>query len=128
MRTVFARGPLGLVSISKETFSPPCSLSKLPSVALRWKKYSFPSSAAIKPKPRSETSFLMVPAGISISYALEQSSTQLAGPVRETEDGSERRGGVRSADQYPVAHSIFLEQRRPRGIDPRPSSPARTFD
>src|SRR6476661_8768792 len=27
----------------------------------RWKKYSFPSSAAMKPKPRSETTFLIVP-------------------------------------------------------------------
>src|SRR5205807_1973864 len=27
----------------------------------RWKKYSLPSSAAMKPNPRSETSFLMVP-------------------------------------------------------------------
>src|SRR5207249_4601779 len=91
------RGPLGLDSISKETFSPPCSLSKLPSVGLRWKKYSFPSSAAMKPKPRSETSFLMVPAGISISYALEQGSTQPDGPVPETGDRRERRAGVPSA-------------------------------
>src|SRR5256885_9181573 len=35
---------------------------------LRWKKNSFPSSAAINPKPRSATNFLMVPVGISISY------------------------------------------------------------
>src|SRR5438046_10088896 len=108
MRTVFARGPLGLVSISKETFSPPCSLSKLPSVELRWKKYSFPSSAAIKPKPRSETSFLMVPAGISISYALEQGSTQPDGPVREMGARSERRPVVASERQYPVPHSLVL--------------------
>src|SRR5262245_56730016 len=29
----------------------------------RWKKYSTPSSAAMNPKPRSATSFLMVPCG-----------------------------------------------------------------
>ena len=67
-RTSLARGPLGLASTSKVTFSPPCSRSKSPSIPLRWKKNSLPSSAAINPKPRSATSFLMVPVGISISY------------------------------------------------------------
>src|SRR5207249_7450834 len=83
MRTVFARGPLGLDSISKETFSPPCSLSKLPSVELRWKKYSLPSSAAMKPKPRSETIFLMVPSGINLLLVPRTDLTD--GSVRETE-------------------------------------------
>src|SRR5215471_5184709 len=62
----FARGPFWLGSISKLTRSPPARESKftLESRPVRWKKYSFPSSAAMKPKPRSETSFLMVPVGI----------------------------------------------------------------
>src|SRR5207247_10861174 len=120
MRTVFARGPLGLVSISKETFSPPCSLSKLPSVELRWKKYSFPSSAAIKPKPRSETSFLMVPAGISISYALEQGSTQPDGPVQETGAASERRAGVRCTGHSTGPKSLVLDPQKHRAPAPGP--------
>src|SRR5438132_9069235 len=64
-----ARGPFWLGSISKLTRSPPASESKLTleSRPVRWKKYSFPSSAAMKPKPRSETSFLIVPIGIEIS-------------------------------------------------------------
>src|SRR5437762_9974725 len=36
----------------------------LESRPVRWKKYSFPSSAAMNPNPRSETSFLIVPVGI----------------------------------------------------------------
>src|SRR5579872_2426742 len=61
-----ARGPFWLGSISKLTRSPPASESKLTleSSPVRWKKYSFPSSAAMNPKPRSWTSFLMVPVGI----------------------------------------------------------------
>src|SRR6476646_759541 len=61
-----ARGPFWLGSISKLTRSPPASESKLTleSRPVLWKKYSFPSSAAMKPNPRSETSFLMVPVGI----------------------------------------------------------------
>src|SRR6266851_799423 len=61
-----ARGPFWLASISKLTRSPPASESKLTleSRPVRWKKYSFPSSAAMKPNPRSETSFFMVPVGI----------------------------------------------------------------
>src|ERR1700730_3416932 len=62
----FARGPFWLGSISKLTRSPPASESKftLGSSPVRWKKYSRPSSAAMNPKPRSETSFLIVPVGI----------------------------------------------------------------
>src|SRR5947209_13829463 len=83
MRTLLARGPLGLDSISNETFSPPWRPSKSPSVPLRWKKYSCPSSALINPKPRSETSFLMVPVGISISYLSNGGAYSTGGPVRE---------------------------------------------
>src|SRR5438105_14267662 len=62
----FARGPFWLGSISKLTRSPPARESKftLESRPVRWKKYSRPSSAAMKPKPRSDTSFLIVPVGI----------------------------------------------------------------
>src|SRR5215831_3738224 len=61
-----ARGPFWLGSISKLTRSPPARESKLTleSRPVRWKKYSRPSSAAMKPNPRSDTSFLMVPVGI----------------------------------------------------------------
>src|SRR5256885_6432861 len=83
MRTLLARGPLGLDSISNETFSPPWRPSKSPSVPLRWKKYSCPSSALMNPKPRSETSFLMVPVGISISYLSNGGAYSTSGPVRE---------------------------------------------
>src|SRR5256885_16661667 len=83
MRTLLARGPFGLDSISNETFSPPWRPSKSPSVPLRWKKYSCPSSALINPKPRSETSFLMVPVGISISYLSNGGAYSSSGPVRE---------------------------------------------
>src|SRR5665213_3397373 len=77
----FARGPFWLVSISKLTRSPPASESKftLESRPVRWKKYSRPSSAAMKPKPRSETSFLMVPVGISNSSSRKQARKR-AGP------------------------------------------------
>src|ERR1035437_9709399 len=62
-----ARGPLGLVSISNETRSPPTRRSNSSGdwTPPRWKKYSFPSSAAIKPKPRSATTFLIVPVVMS---------------------------------------------------------------
>src|SRR5437879_12281964 len=64
-----ARGPFWLVSISELTRSRPASESKFPleSRPVRWKKYSFPSSAAMKPNPRSWTSFLIVPVGIEHS-------------------------------------------------------------
>src|SRR5712692_4854737 len=63
----FARGPFWLGSISKLTRSPPARESKftLESRPVRWKKYSFPSSAAMNPNPRSDTNFLIVPVGIS---------------------------------------------------------------
>src|SRR6185312_9020769 len=63
------RGPFWLGSISKLTRSPPARESKftLESSPVRWKKYSRPSSAAMNPNPRSDTSFLMVPVGISNS-------------------------------------------------------------
>src|SRR5262249_17391668 len=55
------------------TLSPPMSESKLTdaSIPLRWKKYSLPSAASINPKPRSDTTFLMVPVETVVSFALE---------------------------------------------------------
>src|SRR5438105_15237956 len=69
-----ARGPFWLGSISKLTRSPPASESKftLESRPLRWKKYSLPSSAAMKPNPRSITSFLIVPFCMAVSFSLER--------------------------------------------------------
>src|SRR5262249_36722089 len=60
--------------MSKVTFSPPMSESKLTdaSMPLRWKKCSLPSAASINPKPRSDTTFLMVPVDTVVSFALEQ--------------------------------------------------------
>src|SRR3984893_17929137 len=62
-RTWRARGPLSLRSISKLTRSSPARFSKVSELSspLRWKKYSCPSSAVMKPKPRSATIFLTVP-------------------------------------------------------------------
>src|SRR4029079_2831904 len=59
--------------ISNWTFSPPLRRSKSRDDVspLRWKKYSFPSSAAMKPKPRSDTTFLMVPVVTVTSTLLE---------------------------------------------------------
>src|SRR5262249_41161067 len=63
IRTRLARGPFGLCSTSNVTRSPPVSESKFSDVSMpvRWKKYSFPSSAAMTPNPRSDTTFLIVP-------------------------------------------------------------------
>src|ERR1700730_17973122 len=70
-RTWPARGPFGLDSTLNVTLSPPRRESKL-STPSRWKKYSEPSDPAMNPKPRSDTSFLMVPFCIAlISLLLE---------------------------------------------------------
>src|ERR1700730_15500020 len=62
-RTWRARGPLSLRSISKLTRSSPARFSKVSELSspLRWKKYSCPSSAVMKRKPRSATIFFTVP-------------------------------------------------------------------
>src|SRR5947209_8995303 len=80
----FARGPFWLGSISKLTRSPPASESKftLESSPVRWKKYSRPSSAAMNPNPRSDTSFLIVPVGICNSSSRKKISRTL-GSFRE---------------------------------------------
>ena len=73
--TLLARGPRGLCSIWNSTFSPPTRRSKLSdeSSASRWKKYSLASSAVMKPKPRSEMTFLTVPvATMTLQRLLER--------------------------------------------------------
>ena len=72
--TWVARGPLGLCSTSNATFSPPLRLSKSRGAwrPPRWKKYSFPSSAVMKPKPRSATTFLMVPLVMSLTLSIPE--------------------------------------------------------
>src|SRR5690348_15326816 len=84
----FARGPFWLGSISNETRSPPASESKLTleSRPVRWKKYSLPSSAAMKPNPRSETSFLMVPVGI-VETPLLESKPRTHGSFEKSDHG-----------------------------------------
>src|SRR2546425_13343579 len=90
MRTLLARGPFGLDSISNETFSPPWRPSKSPSVPLRWKKYSCPSSALINPKPRSGTSFLMLPVNIWYLHIPSRDAERTRASVREGTDDHER--------------------------------------
>src|SRR5262249_42461127 len=53
--------------------SPPMSELKLrdASIPLRWKKCSLPCAASINPKPRSDTTFLIVPVDTEASFALE---------------------------------------------------------
>src|SRR5438034_1803476 len=123
MRTLLARGPLGLDSISNWTFSPPWRPSKSPSVPLRWKKYSCPSSALINPKPRSETSFLMVPVGISISYLSNGGANSSSGPVREDRSLRVSAGASPAADSIPGSSETYScglrEPPGPRLIDLR---------
>src|SRR5437867_12865722 len=82
-RTWPARGPFGLDSTLNVTLSPPSRESKS-STPSRWKKYSEPSDPAMKPKPRSDTIFLMVPSAIeAISLLLELSRLRFAGPFEK---------------------------------------------
>src|SRR5262249_26055494 len=55
-------------------------------MALRWKKYSFPSSPEMNPKPRSATIFLMVPSAIYLPPVPRNSST-----TASFEEPTERR-------------------------------------
>src|ERR1700704_4683829 len=89
----FARGPFWLGSISKLTRSPPASESKftLESSPVRWKKYSRPSSAAMNPKPRSETSFFMVPVGISLLLFSKAFHANARALSRRIDDRGEHR-------------------------------------
>src|SRR5438105_22784 len=98
-RTWMARSPFGPVWTSKLTASPPLRRSKSresvrPSL---WKKYSFPSGAAMKPKPRSEMTRLTVPVAMARTpFLLEQMYG--AGPVREeTSDQAKATEGTADA-------------------------------
>src|SRR6202162_411629 len=120
----FARGPFWLGSISKLTRSPPASESKftLESRPVRWKKYSRPSSAAMNPKPRSETSFLMVPVGISqllFSKAILANARVLS---RRIDDRGDHR--PRSGDRFTLAPEFgsFIPQIRGPAGQPRGES------
>src|SRR5215831_18860610 len=120
-----ARGPFWLGSISKLTRSPPASESKftLESRPVRWKKYSRPSSAAMKPNPRSDTSFLMVPVGIYHSSSRKLVTN--ARPFREEfDDRSAHRpppGDASSLPRAPAGSSQsqkrHADQRRRRSSD-----------
>src|SRR5437870_3729610 len=110
-----ARGPFWLGSISKLTRSPPASESKftLESSPVRWKKYSFPSSAAMKPNPRSWTSFLIVPVGIEHS-----SSRKLVANARVLSRRSDR------GEHHPATGGRDYLTTRFKG---RPKKPSRIF-
>src|SRR5712691_7534529 len=96
-RTLVARGPLGLASTSNSTRSPPMRRSKLSeeSSPSRWKKYSFASSAAMKPKPRSETTFLMVPVAMMTSNIPRTRICTAHGPFEKRGDHATLRHTVR---------------------------------
>src|SRR5947209_10097017 len=89
----FARGPFWLDSISNWTRSPPASESKFTfeSRPVRWKKYSFPSSAAMKPNPRSETNFLIVPVGIDSKPPFSKACRERTGPFENSDAGDRPR-------------------------------------
>lgn len=61
--TLTAAGPFGVSSVSNETASPSLRSAKAtPERELLWKKRSLAKpSAVMKPKPLSETNFLIVP-------------------------------------------------------------------
>src|ERR1700681_22772 len=118
----FARGPFWLGSISKLTRSPPANESKFTAESrpVRWKKYSRPSSAAIKPNPRSETNFLMVPVGISLLPSRKQ-CRERTGPFENFHD--------RGAHRLPRGRLIYLTTgaRGRKKITGRPSRPPREW-
>ena len=109
---VRARAPLGLCSISNVTRSPPTRRSKSSEESRppRWKKYSFASSAVMKPKPRSATTFLMVP------VVMRTSNTSRTGTAERTvrsRRGSTTRSIVASCDERPIVARMF-DFRKPR--------------
>src|ERR1700694_460934 len=128
----FARGPFWLGSISKLTRSPPASESKLTleSSPVRWKKYSRPSSAAMNPKPRSETSFLLVPVGIFellFSKAIHANARALS---RRIDDRGDHRPISGDAVTLPPEFRSFIPQitaragRPPTGLRSLPAASA----
>src|SRR5579859_5750432 len=109
----FARGPFWLGSISKLTRSPPARESKftLESRPVRWKKYSLPSSAAIKPNPRSETSFLMVPVGIAL-LLFSKACHERTGPFEKIPTAA-------NIARHPGDEITLPPKRRPRTVAKR---------
>src|ERR1035437_8009514 len=99
--TCTARGPLGLVSTSNETRSPPARRSKSRGATRppRWKKYSLPSSAAMNPKPRSATTFLIVPVAITDPCILFPNRWQTHGPFEKKGDHAERHHKLQQRTQ-----------------------------
>ena len=95
---LLARGPLGLASISNVTCSPPTRRSKSSEESRppRWKKYSFSSSAAMKPKPRSATTFLMVPVVMMDLQHFPNRDCRAHGPFEKGVDHAEPSLGARS--------------------------------
>src|SRR5262245_45063548 len=89
-RTWLARGPFALDSTLNVTLSPPRRESKLSTLS-RWKRYSLPSDAEMKPKPRSETIFLMVPFATGLLHSSRTHAAHVAGPVQEEVDASAKR-------------------------------------
>src|SRR5437868_3671276 len=85
----------------------------LESRPIRWKKYSFPSSAAMKPNPRSWTSFLIVPVGIEHS-----SSRKLVANARVLSRRSDR------GEHHPATGGRDYLTTRFEG---RPKKPSRIF-
>jgi len=79
----------GLASTSKVTRSPPTRRSKSsdPWRPVPWKKYSLASSAAMKPKPRSEITFLTVPVATLTSTLPEQNCSH----ARSAQEGTTTR-------------------------------------
>ena len=102
-RTGLGRGPVGLCSIVKSTFSPPRrrSKSREASRAPRWKKYSFSSSAEMNPKPRSATMRLMVPVVTGDLLVLPEQGLQNARPVRREEGVTTRSRATRRGGPLP---------------------------
>ena len=103
-RTFVARGPLGLDSTrtrpsrrrrggrSRATRRAP----------LRWKKYSLVSSAAMKPNPRSETTFLIVPVDMSPSCFPERGRRRTVRSRRRSTTRSSPRTAAPTHGQHPA--------------------------
>src|SRR5437868_4051081 len=81
----------------------------LESRPVRWKKYSFPSSAAMKPKPRSETNFLMVPVGIP-QLLFSKANRERTGPFEKI--GARRTSPTTRGQNY-LTTGLKRQQRHP---------------
>ncbi len=83
--TLTARAPLGFCSTSNSTFSPPERRSKSSELSSesRWKKYSLPSSPAMKPNPRSEMTYFTEPVATIVSWSLLKLSRSTHGRLEK---------------------------------------------